>query len=60
MGQFEESIAATESALGEAQAETKALAKQTLDTEKAVHAAKEEIQARLLSRQSRSCAVPGA
>ena len=45
--QFEESLVATESAFKEAQAEGKALARQTLDSEKALHAATEDIQAGL-------------
>ena len=45
MKQFEESLATTDSALKEAHAEAKALAKQALGVEQAMHAATEEIQA---------------
>ncbi len=48
MKQFEESLASTESAFKEAQAEAKTLAKQTLEVERAIHTATEEIQASLL------------
>ena len=47
MKQFEESLATTESALKEAQAEGKALARQVLEVEKGMHAATEDIQAGL-------------
>lgn len=44
---FEESLAATERALGHEQAEGKALAKQKADVERAMHAATDKIKARL-------------
>ena len=50
MKQFEESLASTEGALKEARAEGKALTKQTLEVEQAIHAATEELQASQLYR----------
>lgn len=47
MKQMEESLATTENTLKEARTEAKALAKQMLGVEQAMHSATEEIQARL-------------